>query len=297
VTSNEHVAYLTYRDGKAVCLVQPVAGGEARPVDLRNALPNLLISSGGTTILSVSLDDQLSIWRAQADGSGARRLSDRSGEVAVHISPDGKRISIAQADSARGASIVSTESGQIERTFPDAYLGLAFFAPDGRRVDVPSLEPDSRGLIHGVHRIFSLEDGRQIARVQPPPTALAPTPGLVGWNSATDAISFIDGADPGNNVFNLPLDSSAPYQVTRFSEGRTKFICWSPDGAFLAVVRTVGGADNVWLVSRRGEPARQVTRFTTEQIFFPPIWAPDSRRLVVNAGSSSQDAVLIRDFR
>ena len=52
----------------------------------------------------------------------------------------------------------------------------------------------------------------------------------------------------------------------------------------------------VHFIEADGSHPQQVTHFVTGEIF-EMVWMPDNRRLVVGAGTSSRDAVLIRDFR
>jgi Tol biopolymer transport system component len=84
--------------------------------------------------------------------------------------------------------------------------------------------------------------------------------------------------------------------VTRFPDGRLESFAWSPDRRKLAVARREGSATNAWITDADGSRPLQVTHFTTEEIF-DMVWLPDSRGLVVGAGTSSRDAVLIRNFR
>jgi Tol biopolymer transport system component len=83
--------------------------------------------------------------------------------------------------------------------------------------------------------------------------------------------------------------------VTRFTEGRLTGHTWSPDGRRLAVRIQAGDTSNMWLTQADGSQPLQVTQFPSE--VFAGQWLPDSRGLVVNAGTSSWDAVLIRGFR
>jgi Tol biopolymer transport system component len=71
---------------------------------------------------------------------------------------------------------------------------------------------------------------------------------------------------------------------------------WSPDGSKLAVRRLVGESSNLWVTAADGSRPVQLTQFTSEAIFGFG-WAPDSRHVVVGAGTDATDAVLIRGVR
>ncbi len=71
---------------------------------------------------------------------------------------------------------------------------------------------------------------------------------------------------------------------------------WSPDGRKLAVtLRTREGVD-LWVTEADGTNPVRATKFP-ELETFSVRWMPDSRRLVVSAGTQTRDAVLIRGFR
>ncbi|HXK12794.1 MAG TPA: hypothetical protein VMT70_24385 [Vicinamibacteria bacterium] len=53
---------------------------------------------------------------------------------------------------------------------------------------------------------------------------------------------------------------------------------------------------NVWVTGPDGSHPVQVTQLTGSDVFRVR-WLPDSRRLVVSAGTLSRDMVLIRSFR
>ncbi|HMM33482.1 MAG TPA: hypothetical protein PKA62_01930, partial [Thermoanaerobaculia bacterium] len=71
---------------------------------------------------------------------------------------------------------------------------------------------------------------------------------------------------------------------------------WSPDGRSLAVTLRTREGVGLWVTEADGTRPVRVTRFPELEVFGVR-WLPDSRRLVVSAGTRSQDAVLIRGFR
>ncbi len=84
--------------------------------------------------------------------------------------------------------------------------------------------------------------------------------------------------------------------MTRFTEGRLTAHEWSPDGRKLAVRLQGPESSNLWVVEANGDHPVPVTQFTTETVF-SFTWLPDSRYVVITAGTRSADAVLIREFR
>jgi Tol biopolymer transport system component len=70
---------------------------------------------------------------------------------------------------------------------------------------------------------------------------------------------------------------------------------FTPDGAAVAyVIRADNNVDNVWEQPLDGKPGRQVTHFTSEQIYSFK-YSPDGKRLLVERGHVESDVVLLRD--
>ena len=71
---------------------------------------------------------------------------------------------------------------------------------------------------------------------------------------------------------------------------------WSADGKFLQFATTRSGVSNIWQHPMLGGPTRQLTHFSTDQIF-DFSWAPDGSRLFLTRGSVSSDVVLLSGLR
>jgi serine/threonine protein kinase/Tol biopolymer transport system component len=94
--------------------------------------------------------------------------------------------------------------------------------------------------------------------------------------AVVNVVSF-DGGEP-EKTFDLPL-----WNYSR--------IRWTPDGQALTYSVTKEAASNVWLQPLAGDPARQLTNFTTDYIW-DFNWASDNR-LILARGTVNQDLVLI----
>jgi Tol biopolymer transport system component len=71
---------------------------------------------------------------------------------------------------------------------------------------------------------------------------------------------------------------------------------WSPDGRSLLYVREVDGVSNLWTWPLDGGQPRQLTDWQADKIFWFT-YSRDGKQLAVSRGNTSQDAVLIKDFR
>jgi Tol biopolymer transport system component len=83
--------------------------------------------------------------------------------------------------------------------------------------------------------------------------------------------------------------------VKSFDMAREKFDngpYWSADGKYLQFVATRSGVSNLWQHPLEGGPARQLTHFTSDEIF-DFSWAPDGARLFLTRGKVSADVVLL----
>jgi len=78
----------------------------------------------------------------------------------------------------------------------------------------------------------------------------------------------------------------------RLPQGNTTFVHWTPDGTGLDYFLTNKGVGNIWRQPVPKGLPRQVTNFTSGQIFSFD-WSSDGKRLYVARGSISSDIVLI----
>jgi eukaryotic-like serine/threonine-protein kinase len=77
----------------------------------------------------------------------------------------------------------------------------------------------------------------------------------------------------------------------RISSGGLSF---APDGGAIAYPIRESGVDNLWVQPMRGSQGKQVTSFTSEQIFAFR-WSPDGKSLALLRGHTDSDVVLIRE--
>ncbi len=232
----------------------------------------------------------LHAWGVNADGTGLRQLTSGAGEQIRAISPDGRFAAIHHFDSLGTVWLLSAESGR-ETLFASGVGGTVGFSPDGQRLMLVRNVRDAAGLI-------------RIRLLAYPEAGGAPTDSLVApgrsangaWSPDGHGILYEDAGDPARNLFRQDFGTSAPVQVTRFTDGRVVDFVASPDGKHIAIARRFGPVDNVWVCDPDGGHPVQVTQFTTEREF-EMSWLPDGRRLAIGAGSMSNNAVLIRKFR
>jgi Tol biopolymer transport system component len=71
---------------------------------------------------------------------------------------------------------------------------------------------------------------------------------------------------------------------------------WTPNGNAIAYIDNSGDAGQIWAIPRTGGPAKQLTNFTIDSLFWFD-WSRDGKQLAVSRGTQLSDVVLISDFR
>jgi hypothetical protein len=120
---------------------------------------------------------------------------------------------------------------------------------------------------------------------------LPPGAAFVRWAPDGRAVTYIDRSR-GYNLTRQPIAGGEPESLTSFDTGRLLRYAWSPDGTAVALHRTLGQQDNLWILRPGSEEPRPVTDFKSGSIWSLH-WAVDSKRLIFTHGTASQDVVLI----
>jgi Tol biopolymer transport system component len=100
---------------------------------------------------------------------------------------------------------------------------------------------------------------------------------------------------PASKIAVIPAEGGAPTGVFVRPIGASK-LHWSPDQKSLQYLLTRRGATNVWEQPLAGGAPRQVTNFTSGQIF-DFAWSRDGKQLLLAEGEETSDVVLLSNFR
>jgi Tol biopolymer transport system component len=95
-------------------------------------------------------------------------------------------------------------------------------------------------------------------------------------------------------LFDLSFKSARPRLTEadeRISGGGLSF---TPDGKAIAYPIRENGVDNLWIQPLDGSAGRQITKFDSEQILNFR-WSPDGKRVCILRGYTNSDVVLIRE--
>ena len=130
------------------------------------------------------------------------------------------------------------------------------------------------------------------------------------WGSIGSSLSLSPDGNSLAYIYSTYYGVSSPGEhlaVIRISDGKTIKLfdvpgnTWSPgfwtlDGRALQTVRTQGGVSNIWEQPLEGKKPKQLTHFTSGQIF-DFTWSADRTYLLVTRGKVSNDVVLLTGLR
>lgn len=239
----------------------------------------------GRVVYTSKSGGNVDLWTMAPDGSGQKQLTadSRNNDQPV-VSADGHSI-VFTSDRTGGQNIWKMDSdGSNTRqiTHDDAASN-------------PSISPDGKWVVYYTFGAGELSIWR-VPGEGGQPVRLAK--GLA-WNPAMSP----DGTMIAFAVFPDPTVPTGKTAVMRFEGGEPKVldlssieVTWSPDGRALTYVDTRKGVSNIWSQPLAGGPPKQLTHFTSEQIF-SYAWSRDGKRLAVARGDTTNDVVLITNFR
>jgi Tol biopolymer transport system component len=71
---------------------------------------------------------------------------------------------------------------------------------------------------------------------------------------------------------------------------------WTADGRSITYILTLGSVSNIWMQPLTGEPPRQLTNFSEDQMF-AFAWSQDGKKLACVRGVIAKSVVLMKDFK
>ena len=180
----------------------------------------------------------MNLWRMDTSGTGLKQLTFGSNESEPECSHDGQWVFYTDRGDNQAIKRVSLEGGQPETLMTDAPWGWSV-SPDGKRI----VGREVRELDHRlVLTIYSLEDKKtnyhDLDQRASAPLAFAPD---------SKAVVYLVREKGVDNLWEQPLDSSAPRQLTHFTSEQIARFRFSPDGTKLAIERGHVESDAVLL--------------------------------------------------
>jgi len=287
------ILYSAIKDGTAQVFTIGADGSSERSLTTAQtfALNPRFRPGIGIIYMQRAADLTMHVWRADEHGENARQLTSGTGEQVVDVSPDGRLVLFNRDDNPDVLWSVSSDGGQATRIGPSA-RGSAQFTPDGSRVAHTAIrEVNGQGTF--MPEVLQTQGWRSVGMPQVPPRIVDPR-----WAPDGRGVTFLNPANDLQNLYWMSIDGGAPKEITHFSDGRASRHLWSPDGKRLLLLRQTGVSPthNLWMTGADGSHPVALTDFQTGDITDMK-WSRDGTRVYFLYGESSQNVVLIRNFR
>jgi tricorn protease len=108
------------------------------------------------------------------------------------------------------------------------------------------------------------------------------------WVSVSKLITDFDIAPDGKravfsargDIFTVPAKEGSIRNLTRTPGIHEKFAAWSPDGRWVAYMSDRTGEDELYITPQDGLGQEQRITYDGKMFRLPPVWAPDSKKLL-----------------
>lgn len=231
------------------------------------------------------------IWTMDADGGNRKQLTATPhNDILPVASGDNRYIVFASNRAASGTvniwRINADGKNPVQLTF-------------GNDESQPSVTPDGKWVLYAAGGNDAEPEKRTVWKVPidgGEPVQLTTDPSF-GADVSPDGKHFVcrykeNQSSPWKAAI-IPIEGGQPTELLNVAQGSP--LRWAPDGAAITYIKTQNGVSNIWSQPLSGEAAKQLTDFTAEQIFMFD-WSGDNQ-LVCSRGVTTQEAVLISDFR
>jgi Tol biopolymer transport system component len=202
------------------------------------------IPGSNSFVFASNRSGQFHIWRFTPDTNDYKQLtSGTSYDESPTVSPDGSRVLYTswQNSTRPTLSIVPALGGPSTRI--GTFLARnADFSPDGQRIVCQMQDQANAKWTVAVVELNEPERPLYFPDVQLP----------VRWAPDGRALTTVRTDRRGvSNLWNVPLDGSAPSKLTNFEEQAIVVFAWSPSGDRLACIRTSQNSDVALYIGRR----------------------------------------------
>lgn len=100
-----------------------------------------------------------------------------------------------------------------------------------------------------------------------------------------ELLVFSSTGEPQEDIFIVNRNGGQPQTLTNDS-AQDRMPRWSPDGQRIAFISDRSGKYEVWKINRDGSGLEELSNVPDIQVF-NPVWSPDAKRLLFQAGSTS----------
>jgi Tol biopolymer transport system component/DNA-binding winged helix-turn-helix (wHTH) protein len=186
------------------------------------------------------------LWRMNADGSGALRLTtdENVTDLQPEVAPDGKTVIFRRQVTGSGnlqLMKVSIDGGQAVPLMPENRTSeyLPRISPDGRRIAYTSFFYDSlAGSVASAFKVAEF-DGEKIEITSEKELKPSVTPNQYKWTPDGKSLTYISKKTGVDNLWSISIEDGTETPLTNFSVGYISDFHWSIDGQKLFIVKTV----------------------------------------------------------
>jgi len=225
-TPDGRLLFTTSSGGKQSIGVMNADGGEQKALIEGGGLAQ--ISSDGRHIFFESERSKTKqVWRAEADGSNPKQLTEGSGVETFALTPDGRWViySLYVPTIWR----ISVDGGPPTKV-ADGQAFTLQVSPDGKLLAYVGLDPEtSRERL----TVLTLDTGALVKKLDLPVTATV----LFRWLPDSRGFVYIDTQGDVSNLWRMPLEGGLPTQLTDFKTDHINYFVYSRDGKQLALSR------------------------------------------------------------
>jgi eukaryotic-like serine/threonine-protein kinase len=110
------------------------------------------------------------------------------------------------------------------------------------------------------------------------------------------ACSYFEDQNSAAKLAILPFQGGPPVKTFPLAGQAGTNLSWNADGSAIVYVVTGGGVSNLWAQPVNGSPAKQLTNFSADRIFWFA-FSRDGKQLALSRGSRTSDVVLISNLQ
>jgi TolB protein len=184
------------------------------------------------------------LWRLAIEDGSLKRLTNGDGEGHPNCSPDGRWV-IYQNGLGVGKPTLwrVALSGGAPEQLVETFATKPAMSQDGERIAYIYMDADKWRV-----GIIPSDGGKILQSLDLPPTVIEH---LIQWAPDGKALYYISTVADVGNIWSLPLDGSAPRQLTSFKSHLLGDFMLSPDGERVAFTRGTESRDVVLLSNFR----------------------------------------------
>ncbi len=203
-------------------------GSEARSLTpgYRVAVQPAVTPDGKTVFFVSDQARNLNIWRVDTDGRELRQVTSGNFEISPQVTGDGQSLLYMTFNGARSVTM-KTPIGGGSATELVSGVGRCVVSPDGKWIGYITVVQNPTRV---QFQQMPAQGGAPIKSFDFPHDAFA-------WSPDSKALDYIENRNGVSNLWEQPLDGSAPRQLTKFSSDQIFWFAWSPDGSQIAFSR------------------------------------------------------------